>query len=125
MFTTDDRMVWIRDEAVLVRDEHGEPKYWQGIMTDITARREAEMSLAEAEARYRALVEQTPTVTYLDSIGGPPYTLYMSPQSTEILGYSPQDWYDDDDLLDKLVHPDDVERAAHANRRGSTMPRTG
>ena len=114
MFTTDDRMVWIRDEAVLVRDEHGDPKYWQGIMTDITARREAETSLAEAEARYRALVEQTPTVTYLDSIGGPPYTLYMSPQSTEILGYTPQDWYDDDDLFDKLVHPDDVERATHA-----------
>jgi PAS domain S-box-containing protein len=114
MFTADDRMVWIRDEAILVRDEHDNPKYWQGVMTDITARREAEINLAEAESRYRALVEQTPTITYLDSAGGPPYTLYMSPQSTEILGYTPQDWYDDDDLFDKLVHPDDVERAAHA-----------
>ena len=71
MFTGDDRMVWIRDEAVLVRDEQGNAKYWQGVMTDITARREAENSLAEAEARYRALVEQTPTITYLDSAGGP------------------------------------------------------
>jgi PAS domain S-box-containing protein len=114
MRTADDRMVWIRDEAVLIRDERGDPSYWQGIMTDITARREAENSLAEAEARYRALVEQTPTITYLDSAEGPPYTLYMSPQSTEILGYGPQDWYDDDDLFDKLVHPDDIERAAHA-----------
>jgi PAS domain S-box-containing protein len=114
MFTSDGRMVWIRDEAVVVCDERGNPKYWQGVMTDITARREAETSLAEAEARYRALVEQTPTITYLDSAGGPPYTLYMSPQSTTILGYTPQDWYDDDDLFDKLVHPDDVERAAHA-----------
>ena len=42
MFTADDRIVWIRDEAVLVRDEQGNPKYWQGVMTDITARREAE-----------------------------------------------------------------------------------
>ena len=83
-------------------------------MTDITARREAEVNLSEAEARYRALVEQTPTITYLDSVEGPPYTLYMSPQSTTILGYTPQDWYDDDDLFDKLVHPDDVERAVHA-----------
>ncbi len=114
MFTVDQRMIWIRDEAVLVRDEHGEPKYWQGVMTDITARREAEVNLSEAEARYRALVEQTPTITYLDSVEGPPYTLYMSPQSTTILGYTPQDWYDDDDLFDKLVHPDDVERAVHA-----------
>ena len=109
-----------------MRDEHGNPKYWQGVMTDITARREAEKSLAEAEARYRALVEQTPTITYLDSAGGPPYTLYMSPQSTEILGYTPQDWYDDDDLFDKLVHPDDVERArTRPSRRACTTPRTG
>jgi PAS domain S-box-containing protein len=114
MFATEGRLVWIRDEAILVRDDAGEPKYWQGVMTDITARREAENNLAEAEARYRALVEQTPTITYLDAIEGPPYTLYMSPQSTTILGYSPQDWYDDDDLLDKLVHPEDVARAAHA-----------
>ncbi len=114
MFAKEGRLVWIRDEAVLVRDDTGKPKYWQGVMTDITARREAENNLAEAEARYRALVEQTPTITYLDSIEGPPYTLYMSPQSTTILGYTPQDWYDDDDLLDKLVHPDDVGRATHA-----------
>jgi PAS domain S-box-containing protein len=114
MFTADDRVVWIRDEAILVRDEQGNAKYWQGVMTDITARREAENNLAEAEVRYRALVEQTPTITYLDSAGGPPYTLYMSPQSTAILGYTPQDWYDNDDLFDTLVHPDDVERAKHA-----------
>jgi PAS domain S-box-containing protein len=114
MSTADDRTVWIHDEAILVRDEHGNAKYWQGVMSDITARREAENSLAEAEARYRALVEQTPTITYLDSASGRPYTLYMSPQTTSILGYTPQDWYDDDDLFDKLVHPDDVERAEHA-----------
>lgn len=114
MFARDGRLVWLRDEAVLVRDDAGKPKYWQGVMTDITARREAENNLAEAEARYRALVEQTPTITYLDSIDARPFTLYVSPQSTTILGYTPQDWYDDDDLLDKLVHPDDVERAVHA-----------
>ena len=28
----DGREVWIRDEAVLVRDEHGEPLFWRGIM---------------------------------------------------------------------------------------------
>ena len=114
MFAKDGRLVWLRDEAVLVHDDAGNPKYWQGVMTDITARREAENNLAEAEARYRALVEQTPTITYLDALEGPPFTLYMSPQSTTILGYTPQDWYDDDNLLDKLVHPDDVKRAAHA-----------
>ncbi|MGZ4154488.1 MAG: PAS domain-containing sensor histidine kinase [Actinomycetota bacterium] len=114
MLARDGRTIWIQDEAVLVQDEQGNPKYWQGVMTDITARHEAETLLREAESRYRALVEQTPTITYLDALEGPPYTLYMSPQSTEILGYTPQDWYDDDDLLDKIVHPDDVDRVQHA-----------
>ena len=114
MFARDGRTVWFRDEAVMVRDDAGAPIYWQGVMTDITAQKEAEALRAEAEMRYRALVEQTPTITYLDAVEGPPYTLYISPQTTTILGYSPQDWYDDDDLLDKLVHPDDAERAVHA-----------
>ncbi len=114
MFAQDGRLVWIADEAVLVRGPDGEPAYWQGVMSDVTQRNEAEAQRSEAEARYRALVEQTPTVTYIDAIEGPPFTLYMSPQSTTILGYTPQDWYDDDDLLDKIVHPDDAERAAHA-----------
>lgn len=114
MFTSDGRTVWFRDEAVLVRDEDGNATHWQGVMTDITARKETEAQLAEAEARYRALVEQTPTITYLDAVEGPPYTLYISPQTTSILGYTPQDWYDDDDLLDTIVHPDDLGRAAHA-----------
>jgi len=114
MFARDRRLVWIADEAVLVHDAEGNAIYWQGVMSDVTARKEAEAQRSEAEARYRTLVEQTPTITYIDAIEGPPYTLYMSPQSTSILGYTPQDWYDDDDLLDKIVHPDDAERAAHA-----------
>jgi PAS domain S-box-containing protein len=114
MTSRDGRLVWISDEAVLVRDAEGEPAYWQGVMSDITERTEAEAQRFEAEARYRALVEQTPTITYIDAVEGPPYTLYMSPQSTAILGYTPQDWYDDDDLLDKIVHPDDLEKAVHA-----------
>ena len=32
MFAKDGRIVWIHDEAVLVRDEDGAPKYWEGVM---------------------------------------------------------------------------------------------
>jgi PAS domain S-box-containing protein len=32
----DGRVVWLRDHAVLVRGEHGEPDYWQGYYIDIT-----------------------------------------------------------------------------------------
>ncbi len=38
----DGHMVWIRDEAVIVRDETGTPRFWHGVMLDITERKRAE-----------------------------------------------------------------------------------
>jgi len=113
MIARDGHFVWFRDEAVLVHDEaDGTPRYWQGVMIDITAHKLVEAQLAEAEARYRALVEQMPTITYIDALEGPVSTLYISPQTTTILGYTPQDWYDDPRLWSSIVHPDDRARTA-------------
>jgi len=119
MYARDGRLLWFHDEAVLVRDDTGNPRYWQGVMTDITARREAEAQLAEAEARYRTLVEQTPTITYIDAIDGPVSTLYISPQTTPILGYSPDEWYADPALWSKIVHPEDGTKDAYEDSGGA------
>src|SRR5205085_8731297 len=35
------RVVWIRDDAVLVRDSDGEPR-WHGVLSDVTASKTAE-----------------------------------------------------------------------------------
>ncbi len=51
----DGRIVWIRDEATMVRDESGKPLYWLGVQTDITERKEAEERLQASEAELRAL----------------------------------------------------------------------
>src|SRR5215210_2392835 len=32
----DGRVVWVRDEAALVRDEEGQPLYWLGVQYDVT-----------------------------------------------------------------------------------------
>jgi PAS domain S-box-containing protein len=118
MFARDGRIVWFRDDAVLVRDEDGDPAYWQGIMYDITSLRQGEQQIrqaeaqrAEAEERYRALIEQNPTITYIDAVEGPVTTLYISPQTTDVLGYTPQDWYDAPQLWTEIVHPEDRERS--------------
>jgi diguanylate cyclase (GGDEF)-like protein/PAS domain S-box-containing protein len=41
----DGRLIWLRDEAVLVRDASGEPLYWQGVVSDITERKTLEERL--------------------------------------------------------------------------------
>jgi PAS domain S-box-containing protein len=109
MVARDGRVVWFRDEAQLVRDEEGLPDAWQGVMMDITARKAAEAGLAEAEARYRALVEQLPAIAYIDSLDREG-TVYISPQTEQILGYTPEDWYADPHLWHSIVHPEDLAR---------------
>jgi PAS domain S-box-containing protein len=113
MIARDGRVVWFRDEAVLQRDEHDRPVYWQGVMMDITARREAESGLAEAESRYRALVEQLPAIAYIDPVDRRG-TVYISPQTEAILGYTPEEWYADPELWQRIVHPDDRDRQVAA-----------
>ncbi len=112
----DGRVVWYRDEAILVRDPDGAPSFWQGVMTDVTERKTAEEQLREAEARYRALVEETPVVTYIDAAGleGPHTSLYFSPQVESLLGYTPQELTREEPLWPGLIHPDDRERVLRA-----------
>src|SRR6266511_4171392 len=64
LFARNGRTVWVLGEAVVVRDERGEPRFSQGILYDITSRKKAEEDLEralsierEASERLRALHE--------------------------------------------------------------------
>ena len=78
---------------------------------DVTARRQNEEAVRSAETKYRTLIEQIPAITYIDAFeDGPTTTLYISPQTEAILGYTQQDWFDDPNLLSKRIHPEDHDR---------------
>ena len=62
------RVVWVRDESVIVRDENGVPLYAQGFWIDTTERKELEDALRAREAEvsrekqhYESLVALSPT----------------------------------------------------------------
>jgi PAS domain S-box-containing protein len=111
----DGHVVWFHDEATLVRDREGQPLFWQGVMIDITALKETQAQLAEAEARYRAIVEQTPAITYIETVEDDAGVVYISPQTTGLLGYAPEEWYADPALWSTIVHPDDIGHADSTN----------
>src|SRR5439155_5293182 len=79
-------------------------------MSAVTENGKEPSSLPALEARYQALVEHIPAVTYIDAADRSSSSLYMSPQVEAILGYPPEDWTSDPDLWVKLLHPEDRER---------------
>ena len=47
LIARDGRVIWLRDEGVIVLDDHGKPLYLQGYLLDITREREAEQQLRQ------------------------------------------------------------------------------
>src|SRR5215204_3652399 len=73
VFTRNGSVIWLRDEAMLVRDEEGNPVHWQGFMLDVTKRKKAEEKLRESEELYRNVVEQASENIFLMD----PYTKHI------------------------------------------------
>jgi diguanylate cyclase (GGDEF)-like protein/PAS domain S-box-containing protein len=65
---------------------------------------------------YQQLVETMPLVTYIDRLEANAPTIYISPQLEELIGYTADDWHEDEDLWLKLLHPDDRVRALAENQ---------
>jgi PAS domain S-box-containing protein len=111
----DGGIVWVRDSSSLIRDTHGRPLYWQGMLVDISEQVQIEEKLRASEERYRALIEGIPAVIYQMGLDDERRTLYTSPQVEQLLGYSREEWLDQPDIWTELLHPDDreIELAAH------------
>ena len=93
------------------------------VRTEVDPRADAEARLKAAEARFRTLVEQIPAVTYMDSIGRPPRMLYISPQVTELTGFTAEEWHADPSLGERRIHPD--ERDQDRSPRTATLGPSG
>ncbi|QMS90530.1 PAS domain S-box protein [Nostoc edaphicum CCNP1411] len=57
MIRRDGRIIWVRNQANLVLDADGQTQVLQGLLFDISARKQVEAALQESEARSRAILE--------------------------------------------------------------------
>jgi PAS domain S-box-containing protein len=101
-FAKDGRMVWVRDEAVLVRDEVGHPLYWLGVQYDITEQKRVEEALKESEELYRSVVEQAAENIFLVDVETK-RVLETNAALRRSLGYTPEE-FKDMTLYDIVAH---------------------
>jgi len=91
------------------------------VSRDMTAKRDAENARAQAEAKYRMLVEQVAAISYIAELGMHGEWLYVSPQVETMFGFSAEEWLTDSRAWTRHVHPEDhkiVEAAEEASQRG-------
>ena len=89
VFAKDGRVLWMRDEAVVVRDEEGNPLYWIGVQLDSTEQKLAQEELRSSEARFRSVVESMGEgllITDADDV-----ITYANPRMMELTGYTEEE----------------------------------
>jgi len=84
------RLVWVHDEVILVNDLEGQPQFWQGIMLDITERKQAEAALQEKER----LLSEAQSIAHIGSWSYDIHTdtLQYSDEMYRLLDISPQEF---------------------------------
>jgi two-component system cell cycle sensor histidine kinase/response regulator CckA len=78
------------------------------VCRDLSQHQQAEKARADAETKYRMLVEHVNAITYIAEIGMNGKWYYISPQVENILGYTPEEWLALSPNWDQHIHPDDL-----------------
>jgi diguanylate cyclase (GGDEF)-like protein/PAS domain S-box-containing protein len=106
------KLKWMQGIARPTRQPNGDV-IWDGLIIDISDRKQAEEALRESETRYRLLAENMNDLVCLHDLQG--RYLYVSPSCEALLGYRYDEMLGQDPYT--FFHPDDrgrIRQEAHA-----------
>ncbi|GBD92613.1 sporulation kinase E [bacterium BMS3Abin05] len=96
----DGQLRWVNDNATPIKNTDGRVVQINGICTDITEIKQAELALQESEEKFRTLAETATSAIFISK----KIIQYVNPAAVEISGYSEQELLKMQ-FLD-IVHPD-------------------
>ena len=110
MVARDGRVVWVRDEAVLLHGSEGQALGWQGILTDITDRKWAEEALRRVMLQNKLILDSAGEGIFgLDREGR---ITFINPAAAQMLGWTVEE------LVGQAGHP----MIHHTRPDGSVYP---
>ena len=105
---------WVHDRAIRTHVQNG-VLFADGVLSDITERKQAEENLRKGQEQYRRLLSNLPDITCTISSEGK--TLYMSANVEGMLGYTLQEVLGGDlELRLSRIHPEDADLARKSFR---------
>ena len=122
----DGSVVWVVDRATMLERQDGRPGLFQGVLLDITDRKEAERRAEETQTWYMRLSEESPGIVWVVSGRDEDPAVrwqhyYVNAREPDLLGYELDDFAGPSLWRDHL-HPDDrvrvIQENEHAWRTG-------
>ncbi len=98
---------WVRNTFVPCYDQHGQLATYDGLIQDITERKETGKALQESENRFRMLTDFIHDwESWIRTDGS---YIFVSPSCERVSGYPPEEFYTDPEFMKSLIHPDDLD----------------
>ena len=111
IIASDGRVVWVRDDNVLIRDANGEPDYVLGFFVDVTGPTLAAADLRRQKQYFESLVEISPAAVV--TMDRDERVVGWNPAATRLFGFTPEEAIGR--RVDDLVMDSDDMRAEGAS----------
>ncbi len=106
--------LWVSLNVKAVRNDDGDILYIDGIMEDISERKQVEQALIESEEKYRILAETAQDIIIVHDLSGT--ILYINQAGLKCLGYSP-DQIIGNSIIDFIVPENRQDMSERQKRR--------
>ncbi|MEQ8288719.1 MAG: diguanylate cyclase [Gammaproteobacteria bacterium] len=109
---TDGRVRWIYDRSTVERDADGRAHHFQGIVIDISERKEAEEKLRQHEELLHRMASQVPGILYQYRMApdGTRTMPYISEGAIAVGGIPLDELYQGPDTITSAILPEDAEK---------------